>query len=71
MTGTPIRWGCGRSRRPATLDVSNPAEMHAYRRLPASTHNSWCPQLAHQAAEVPDAARCLALVFEAVDAIRQ
>lgn len=43
----------------------------AYRHIPEVTHDSWHSQLAHQAAELPDAARCLTLVAEAVDAMRQ
>lgn len=59
-----------------TLDVfvelcGRPPDHHAYRQVPESTHHSWRSELAHQAAALPDAGRCLALVLDAVSAMRQ
>lgn len=59
-----------------TFDVfvelcGRPPDQHAYRQVPESTHASWHNQLAHQAADLPDAGRCLELVSDAVDAMRQ
>jgi predicted nucleotidyltransferase component of viral defense system len=47
-----------------------PPDDHAYHVVPESTDHSWHSQLAHQAADLPEAARCLALVAEAVDAMQ-
>jgi hypothetical protein len=41
------------------------------RRVPARMGDGWHSQLAHQAADVPDAVHCLVLVSDAVDAMQR
>jgi hypothetical protein len=59
-----------------TLEVftelcGRPPDPNAYRWVPAATGGSWYSQLAHQAADIPDAAHCLGFVSDAVDAMQR